>query len=91
MLEFYAESTIIYIIIYWILNRIIKFSIENRTDVNYKDYKSNIRDTKRSKGLYYTYCFIPILRFLVIICILLICYGSKETLDTIFERKDREE
>lgn len=82
MLSFYIKSTIIYLIIYWALSKILKSSIKNRTDINYKDYIKNYN----GKGMYYTFCFIPIIRVLVIGIILLISYSSKETLDKLMKK-----
>ena len=82
MLGFYIKSTTIYLIIYWALSKILKSSIKNRTDINYKDYIKNYN----GKGMYYTFCFIPIIRVLVIGIILLISYSSKETLDKLMKK-----
>lgn len=82
MLSFYIKSTIVYLIIYWALSKILKSSIKNRTDINYKDYIKNYN----GKGMYYTFCFIPIIRVLVIGIILLISYSSKETLDKLMKK-----
>ena len=82
MLSFYIKRTIIYLIIYWALSKILKSSIKNRTDINYKDYIKNYN----GKGMYYTFCFIPIIRVLVIGIILLISYSSKETLDKLMKK-----
>lgn len=81
MLGFYIKSTTIYLIIYWALSKILKNSIKNRTDINYNDYKKG-----QSKGMYYTFCFIPIIRVLVIGIILLISYSSKETLEKLMKK-----
>ena len=81
MLGFYIKSTIIYLIIYWALSKILKNSIKNRTNINYKDYIKNYN----GKGMYYIFCFIPIIRIFIIGIILLVSYGSKETLDKIFK------
>lgn len=82
MLSFYIKSTIVYLIIYWALSKILKSSIKNRTDINYKDYIKNYN----GKGMYYTFCFIPIIRVLGIGIILLISYSSKETLDKLMKK-----
>lgn len=82
MLGFYIKSTIIYLIIYWALSKILKNSIKNRKDINYKDYIKNYN----GKGMYYIFCFIPIIRVLVIGIILLISYSSKETLDKLMKK-----
>ena len=82
MLSFYIKSTIVYLIIYWALSKILKSSIKNRTDINYKDYIKNYN----GKGMYYIFCFIPIIRVLVIGIILLISYSSKETLEKLMKK-----
>ena len=82
MLSFYIKSTTIYLIIYWALSKILKNSIKNRKDINYKDYIKNYN----GKGMYYIFCFIPIIRVLVIGIILLISYSSKETLDKLMKK-----
>ena len=82
MLGFYIKSTIIYLIIYWALSKILKNSIKNRTNINYKDYIKNYN----GKGMYYIFCFIPIIRVLVIGIILLISYSSKETLEKLMKK-----
>lgn len=85
MLGFYIKSTIIYLIIYWALSKILKNSIKNRTDINYNDYKKG-----QGKGMYYTFCFIPIIRIIIIGLILFISFGSKESLDKL-TKKDLED
>lgn len=85
MLSFYIKSTIIYLIIYWALSKILKNSIKNRTDINYNDYKKG-----QSKGMYYIFCFIPIIRIIIIGVILFISFGSKESLDKLM-KKDLED
>ena len=82
MLEFYIKSTIVYLIIYWALSKILKNSIRDRDDVNYKYYVKNYT----GKGLYYIFCFIPIIRIFIIGIILFVSYGSKETLDKLFKQ-----
>ena len=82
MLGFYIKSTTIYLIIYWALSKIFKNSIKNRKDINYKDYIKNYN----GKGMYYIFCFIPIIRVLVIGIILLISYSSKETLEKLMKK-----
>lgn len=82
MLDFYLKSVIVYLIIYWALSKILKNSIKNRTDINYKDYVKNYS----GKGLYYIFCFIPVIRIFIIGLILLVSYGSKETLDKLFKK-----
>ena len=81
MLGFYIKSTIIYLIIYWALSKILKNSIENRKDIKYNDYKKG-----QGKGMYYTFCFIPIIRIIIIGVILFISFGSKESLDKLMKK-----
>lgn len=85
MLGFYIKSTTIYLIIYWALSKILKNSIKNRKDINYNDYKKG-----QGKGMYYTFCFIPIIRIIIIGVILFISFGSKESLDKLM-KKDLED
>lgn len=80
MLSFYIKSVIVYLIIYWALMRISKNIIHNRNDVNYKDYAG------KEKGMYYIFCFVPILRILVIFILLFITFAKKETLDKFFNK-----
>lgn len=82
MLSLYIKSVIVYLIIYWALNKILKYIMLNREDVNYKDYVK-----KNEKGMYYIFCFIPILRFFIIILLFFITFAKKETLDKLFEKR----
>ena len=82
MLGFYIKSVIVYLIIFWALSKILKSSIKNRTDVNYKNYVKNYN----CNGLYYIYCFIPVIRVLIIGLILFISYGPKDVLDKLFKQ-----
>lgn len=81
MLNLYIKSTIVYLIIFWALSKILKNSLKNRKDVNYNDYVKKYN----CNGLYYIYCFIPVIRVLIIGLILFISYGPKETLDKLFK------
>lgn len=83
MLNLYIKSVIVYLIIFWALSKILKNSLKNRKDVNYNDYVKNYN----CNGLYYIYCFIPVIRVLIIGLILFISYGPKETLDKLFKQK----
>ena len=80
MLSLYIKSVIVYLIIYWALNKILKNIALNRKDVNYEDYGK-----KDGKGMYYMYCFIPILRLFVIGILFFITFAKKETLDKLFK------
>lgn len=83
MLSLYVKSVIIYLIIYWALNKILKNIMLNREDVNYRDY---IKQNK--KGAYYIFCFIPILRLFVIGILFFVAFAKKETLDKILNIKN---
>ena len=80
MLDFYIKSVIVYLIIYWALKKISKTIMLNRNDVDYKEYATN------GKGMYYIFCFIPILRLLVIGVALFITFAPKETLDKLLKK-----
>lgn len=82
MLSFYIKSVIVYLIIYWALRRILRNSLRNRKDINYKDYAKK----QTGKGTYYIFCFIPIIRIFIIGIILFISYGSKDMLDKAFNK-----
>lgn len=81
MLGLYIKSVIVYLIIFWALKKISKTIIFNREDVNYSNYKRNV------KGMYYIFCFIPILRLLVVGIVVFITFAKKETLDKLFDKK----
>lgn len=81
MLNLYIKSVIIYFIIYWALKKISKTIMFNRKDVNYNNYKGN------GKGMYYIFCFIPLLRLFIIGVVFFITFAQKETLDKFFKKK----
>lgn len=80
MLSVYLKSIIVYLIIYWALKQIAQNIMSSRTDVNYKEYRGKI------KGMYYIFCFIPILRTLVIFVVLFVAFAPKETLDKFLKK-----
>lgn len=82
MLGFYIKSVIVYLIIYWALKKMTKIMILNRNDVNYRNYAA------KGKGMYYTFCFIPILRLLVIFIVFFITFAKKESLDKLFNKTE---
>lgn len=83
MLGLYIKTVIVYLIIFWALKKISRTIMLSREDVNYSDYKRNV------KGMYYTFCFIPVLRILIIGIIFFITFAKKETLDKIFDRESK--
>lgn len=80
MLSLYIKSVILYLIIYWALMKILRNIMLNREEINYKDYTKG-----KGKGMYYIFCFIPILRLLVIGVAFFITFAKKETLDKFFK------
>lgn len=83
MLSLYLKSVIVYLIIYWALMKIFKNVAFNRDDVNYKDYAG------KGKGMYYIFCFVPILRVIVILVLLYITFAKKESLDKFFKKENK--
>lgn len=80
MLSLYIKSVIAYLIIYWALKKVVKNVMSIRTDVNYKEYKGE------TKGMYYIFCFVPILRILVMFVAFFVAFAPKETLDKFFKK-----
>lgn len=80
MLNIYIQSIIIYLIIYWALSKVLKKIIKNRKDINFNDYTKGLN----GKGAYYIFCFVPVLRVLIIGLILFVSFASKETLEKLF-------
>ena len=83
MLGYYIKSTIVFLIIYFAAKRMGDTMLHNRTDINYKDYVK-----EEQKGMWYTFCLIPVLRVIVLIIILCLPFISKENLDKLFEKKE---
>lgn len=81
MLSLYIKSVIVYLIIYWALIKISRNIMFSRTDVNYKDY---VKPNK--KGIYYIFCFVPVLRLFVIGVLFFVTFAKKETLDKILTK-----
>lgn len=79
MLSLYIKSVIIYFMIYWALKQMFKTVIISRDDVNYKDYA-------KGKGMYYIFCFIPLLRLFIIGIVFFMTFAKKETLDKLFKK-----
>ena len=83
MLGYYIKSTIVFLIIYFAAKRVGETMLHNRTDINYKDYVK-----EEQKGMWYTFCFIPVLRVIALIIILCLPFISKESLDKLFDEKE---
>lgn len=83
MLGYYIKSTIVFLIIYFAAKRMGDTMLHNRTDINYKDYVKG-----ETKGMWYTFCFIPILRLIALLIMLWLPFASKESLDKLFEKKE---
>ena len=64
-------------------NRAIKTLLHNRNEIDYKKYTK-----KDNKGIWYTFCFIPILRVIVLLVMYWLTVASKEDLDKLFDRKE---
>ena len=83
MLGYYIKSTIVFLIIYFAAKRIGDVWLHNRTDIDYKKYIK-----EGTKGMWYTYCFIPGLRVIALLVTLWLPVASKESLDKIFDKKE---
>lgn len=86
MLSLYINSVIIYFIIFLAMNKLGKYIINNRTDINYKDY---LKGDKKSKINTFVVSLIPLIRTFYLILMFIVTFGSKELLDKIFS-KERE-
>ena len=84
MLSLYIKSVIIYFIIFSAMNSLGKFIIENRTDINYKDY---LKNNVKGKISIFTVALIPLLRTFYLIIMFIVIFGSKELLDKIFDKE----
>lgn len=83
MLGYYIKSTIVFLIIYFASSRVIRTLLHNRNEIDYKKYTK-----KDNKGIWYTFCFIPILRLIALLIMLWLPLAPKESLDKIFEKKE---
>lgn len=83
MLGYYIKSIIVFLIIYFASNRAIKTLLHNRNEIDYKKYTK-----KDNKGIWYTLCFIPILRVVVLLVMYWLTVASKEDLDKVFDNKE---
>ena len=85
MLGYYIKSTIVFLIIYFASSRAIRTLLHNRDEIDYKKYTK-----EGQKGMWYTLCFIPILRVIVLLVMYWLTVASKEDLDKLFEKKEEE-
>lgn len=83
MLGYYIKSTIVFLIIYFASSRAIRILLHNRDEIDYKKYTK-----KDSKGMWYIFCFIPVLRVVVLLVMYWLTIASKEDLDKLFDRKE---
>ena len=84
MLSLYINSVIIYFIIFLGINKLGKYIINNRTDINYKDY---LRGDTKGKINTFTVSLIPLIRMFYLIIMFIVIFGSKELLDKIFNKE----
>lgn len=83
MLGYYIKSTIVFLIIYFASSRAIRIFLHNRDEIDYKKYTK-----KDSKGMWYIFCFIPVLRVVVLLVMYWLTIASKEDLDKLFDKKE---
>ena len=83
MLGYYIKSTMVFLIIYFASSIVIKTLLHNRDEIDYKKYIK-----KDNNGMWYTFCFIPILRVVVLLVMYWLTIASKEDLDKLFDRKE---
>lgn len=83
MLGYYMKSTIVFLIIYFTSSRAIRILLHNRDEIDYKKYTK-----KDSKGMWYIFCFIPVLRVVVLLVMYWLTIASKEDLDKLFDKKE---
>lgn len=82
MLGYYIKSTIIFFIIYFASSRAIRILLHNRDEIDCKKYTK-----KDNKGMWYTFCFIPVVRVVVLLAMYWLTIASKEDLDKLFDKK----
>lgn len=83
MLGYYIKSTIVFLIIYFASSRTIRTLLHNRDEIDYKKYTK-----KDNKGMWYTFCFIPVVRVIMLLVMYWLTVASKEDLDKLFDRKE---
>lgn len=84
MLGLYIKSVVIYFIIFLATNRLGEFITKNRKDVNYNEYL-----TEKINGNIscFTVSLIPIIRTIYLIIMFVVIFGTKQTLDKLFNKK----
>ena len=85
MLGYYIKSTIVFLIIYFASSRAIRILLHNRDEIDYKKYTK-----EGQKGMWYMFCFIPVLRVVVLLVMYWLTVASKEDLDKLFDKKEEE-
>ena len=87
MLGFYIKSVFTYFVVFWAVMTIFKTQFKNRKDINYNDY---IKDEDKKDitifNVYYVFCFIPIIRLLIIAIVLYLSFATKESLNKLFKK-----
>lgn len=83
MLGYYIKSTIVFLIIYYASSRAIRILLHNRDEIDYKKYTK-----EGQKGMWYTFCFIPVVRVIMLLVMYWLTVASKEDLDKLFDRKE---
>lgn len=84
MVSLYIKSVIIYFIIFLAMNKLGNYIINNRTDINYKDY---IKGDTKGKINTFVVSLIPLIRAFYLIIMFVVIFGSKELLDKIFSKE----
>lgn len=86
MLKIYLASVIIYLIIFKALESVAKFIMNNRKDINYKDYLSgNVKGEISMLAV----SFIPLIRTMFLLIMIYVIFADKESLDKLFEKTDK--
>lgn len=84
MLGLYIKSVVIYFIIFLATNRLGEFITKNRKDINYNEYLTEKINGNISS---FTVSLIPIIRTIYLIIMFVVIFGTKETLDKLFNKK----
>lgn len=85
MLKMYLVSVIIYLIIFKATESVAKFIMNNRKDINYKEYLSG--DVKGKISMV-AVSLIPLLRTLFLVIMLYVMFADKESLDKLFKKSE---
>ena len=84
MLGLYIKSVVIYFIIFLATHRLGEFITKNRKDINYNEYLTEKINGNISS---FTVSLIPIIRTIYLIIMFVVIFGTKETLDKLFNKK----